>query len=1731
MPAIGQAMGGGIIGTAMVRVMADTSNLVAGIKSSTTALRQLATAGVLIFGVARAVKATTAEFIAFDKALHNTWTLIDGTRSQLQNLGSQTRAMAKQFHVSSVEAQESLYQIYSAVFYGKDAFNILEQSIKGSAAGLASLFSTVDMVTTVLNAYGMKAQEAAHINDLLFTSIKYGKTTLSELSSQFGRLAGVAAPVGASVSDMTAAIATLTRQGIRTDWAITSLRQTLMQFIKPVKNLKKAIKALGYESGTSMVKSLGFAKALKMTTKWAEDNNVEMSEMFTNVRAITAVLPLATTAAAGYADDLTRMANSTGAATEAFIKQTDSMSYKLGVMKTLISDFAISLGGVVVNALYTFTTALALAARPLAVVLETLNKYASLGIFVTAAAGITLFTLAANKLTIAMKAMKAQFIGSKMLTMLGSSPFLQGNRRGGIGSAGIGSSFLRKLPMLNPMNSGNQQALPGGGRGLTDAFKLKRSMAGLAKGALGIGGALVAVDALVDLNVKLGTVTGMEAVKAGLYASVKSILGGALAGAMMASLFGLSGGTGMLIGAAVMGTAALSINIYHYIKEVKADAEERRQTAKEIIEGVSPESTVQMAGRATNIYNPYTGKAAIQYGNEDTQITQLAKHMFSQAGISHVLQSELDAMKVALKDYYYYAGEGVWKLGEDHKRLNDIIDSTGLTGIAAWSDVSGLVDDFYDKVTGHPMDANMSLEDRTSEDLSSIYLSKFSTERMDGFVSDIQRATDALYGINTDDLDAIFQDVSDLISYLSGNNTPMVFEKVQETVNELLADITDLPEKHKMAALIRLFNIMPTSLIGLFNDVVTGIEISAQDLATFLIGLGTGAETSSGAFVQTTIYDDLFSSSQSMSVFQDQLTDLTRTVDQQKETWDDAIGVYNLWQNTSENLSGVIDQNSDSGKRFIKTLDYMLNGWAEMLSVERELVDQTKTLSEAFSEIKLSDISGGISALKDSITDELNSAFEDITIRGYNTDIDKLAAIRRLDESIGSSAPVYIPEPTDIIVEADPAEAYIAAIIQKFSDLPAAILKAEEAFEAFYDNPSFAEGISPENLTKIRAAYEALQLEHEKYITFLDKYKDEITTVMNGIESVAKTVAAAALPEGTGFEGVASSGISLGFDIGSVLMGLADPITLITSAFKVLVEVINYVVASVQELEAFITDAVNSLIDATLNLANSFKNLFTSTENYSNLQDGLVTIQSMLFNAMTGFLSLIWGVLRIFISEVDEMSSYTSDVADSMSETSKTMNSLNVPTGYKVERAMWKAATAGQPGDLIDDGSSDSSDDDPSVLETALEGEAKWLFELMAKFGDQIKEVAGKFNEFLTIMGSVWSALGEVVIPVVLTSLGTFADGLIDLANHVKTDLLPIFSEYMPNIIGNALDFFFSAITGIAKLFIDVLAGILPSLSKFSDILKPLGKQLKVTFEKIGKALIPVINSLIDNVFIPLGEILSSTIIPAFEALLPPLSAMLVSLAESFGKMMPQVTEALLRLFKVIDDNWPVIEEWLTNQLQTAISGLVGSLEIASAYIQAESGDLMGALDTIWSSESLTFWQKLKASAGIEGKAVWDAVKGIFEWGANLIVAILRGLVNSLIFALNLLIYPVKLVGVILYNLYVAINNAIQWISHALNPLSSGNQLQYKPIPGFDTISYLAEGGNLLSDGIVYGHKGEVMQPADTSPLSNYSGSGSIENTILLDGEVLYHGIKNINRQEQLRRTGSSVGGRAWNSG
>ncbi len=96
---------------------------------------------------------------------------------------------------------------------------------------------------------------------------------------------------------------------------------------------------------------------------------------------------------------------------------------------------------------------------------------------------------------------------------------------------------------------------------------------------------------------------------------------------------------------------------------------------------------------------------------------------------------------------------------------------------------------------------------------------------------------------------------------------------------------------------------------------------------------------------------------------------------------------------------------------------------------------------------------------------------------------------------------------------------------------------------------------------------------------------------------------------------------------------------------------------------------------------------------------------------------------------------------------------------------------------------------------------------------------------------------------------------------------------------------------------------------------------------------------------------------------------------------------------------------------------------------------------------------------------------------------------------------------------------------------STGQWVPYSTWNGVP-VEQLAKGGKLLTDGLVFGHKNEIVMPASVAPLSAGMGTGGsievvVHHTTTLDGRVLTKEITREKRFQEKIMTGSP-NGRRW---
>jgi len=224
----------------------------------------------------------------------------------IRKVKAEIKGLSVQLGVAKDELTQGLYQALSAGVPEDNALSFLENAAKAGIAGAASTAEAVDILTTTLNAFKIPASQAAAVSDVLFTTVKLGKTTLGELSASLSQVAPLAAASGVSIQEVAAATATLTKQGTPTAQAMTQIRA--------------AIIAMNDKLGDGWARTMTLQEGMAKMAEKAGGSATKLKELTGRVEGSLAILATTGDNARGAAEDLQAMANSAGAADEAFSK-------------------------------------------------------------------------------------------------------------------------------------------------------------------------------------------------------------------------------------------------------------------------------------------------------------------------------------------------------------------------------------------------------------------------------------------------------------------------------------------------------------------------------------------------------------------------------------------------------------------------------------------------------------------------------------------------------------------------------------------------------------------------------------------------------------------------------------------------------------------------------------------------------------------------------------------------------------------------------------------------------------------------------------------------------------------------------------------------------------------------------------------------------------------------------------------------------------------------------------------------------------------------------------------------------------------------------------------------------------------------------------------------------------------------------------------------------------------
>ena len=304
------------------------------------------------------VAAGTAAFnfsADFETAMAKVSTIADPAAKSISDIQKEITNLSNKTGMAASDLAEATYEAISSGINTADAVKFTGEASKLAAAGFTSASSAVDVLTTILNAYGLSAEETTHISDVLIKTQNLGKTTVDELSSSMGKVIPTANAFGVSVEQLGTAYSFMTARGISTAESTTYLNGMLNELGKSGTTVSDTLKEkTGKSFQELMADGYSLRDVLGILQESADEAGVGFNDLWQSQEAGKAALSLAGVEAEKYNSTLKDFQQTVGDTDSAYEKMSDTTEFKLNVALQNGKNALITLGDTIKTMLLPF---------------------------------------------------------------------------------------------------------------------------------------------------------------------------------------------------------------------------------------------------------------------------------------------------------------------------------------------------------------------------------------------------------------------------------------------------------------------------------------------------------------------------------------------------------------------------------------------------------------------------------------------------------------------------------------------------------------------------------------------------------------------------------------------------------------------------------------------------------------------------------------------------------------------------------------------------------------------------------------------------------------------------------------------------------------------------------------------------------------------------------------------------------------------------------------------------------------------------------------------------------------------------------------------------------------------------------------------------------------------------------------------------------------------------------
>ena len=281
----------------------------------------------------------------FEVSMAQVGTIADSSVLSKRKLAESVVSLSTDLRKLPEEVSAAMYDALSAGVETADVLNFTAQSSQLATAGFTDMSTSVDVLTTILNAYKLKSSETEKVASTLVKTQDLGKITVDDLGKVMGRVIPAAAAYRVDLNNIAAAYANMTAAGVNAENTTTNLTAMLDELADGGSDVAVILaEQTGKTFSELMNEGNSLADVLEIIGASVEYDQVQFSNLWSSSTAGKAAISLFDGSARAFNATLEQMINSSGTVAKNYEKMTDTSEYSSQRLEVASKNLQIAVG-------------------------------------------------------------------------------------------------------------------------------------------------------------------------------------------------------------------------------------------------------------------------------------------------------------------------------------------------------------------------------------------------------------------------------------------------------------------------------------------------------------------------------------------------------------------------------------------------------------------------------------------------------------------------------------------------------------------------------------------------------------------------------------------------------------------------------------------------------------------------------------------------------------------------------------------------------------------------------------------------------------------------------------------------------------------------------------------------------------------------------------------------------------------------------------------------------------------------------------------------------------------------------------------------------------------------------------------------------------------------------------------------------------------------------------------